>query len=87
MTYTRTFALLALSDLLLLQIAIGADFNGGGLVTGPRGRIMMHSSLTRRQTEYECPSGWAFCSETTRYPLDGSQCCADASLPSASSYL
>ncbi|KAI0751986.1 hypothetical protein C8Q74DRAFT_1222393 [Fomes fomentarius] len=39
-------------------------------------------TLSRRQATNGddndgCPSGWAECSLTTCYPLDGSQCCLD----------
>ncbi|RDX46075.1 hypothetical protein OH76DRAFT_909978 [Lentinus brumalis] len=76
MSYTRTLALFVVSTLLLLPGALAANLNGRGPAPGPHGGIT--SSLTRRQSEDDgCPSGWTSCSETTCYPLDGSQCCAD----------
>ncbi|RPD52597.1 hypothetical protein L227DRAFT_582025 [Lentinus tigrinus ALCF2SS1-6] len=77
MSYTRILALLVVPALLLLQAASAADLTRRGLGSGG-----VSSSLTRRQND-GCPSGWGSCSETTCYPLDGSQCCSGASLFSA----
>ncbi|KAI0706004.1 hypothetical protein C8T65DRAFT_652430 [Cerioporus squamosus] len=76
MSYTRTLALFVVSTLFLLPVALAANLNGRGSAPSPPWGIV--SSLTRRQSEDDgCPSGWTSCSETTCYPLDGSQCCAD----------